>query len=163
MPTTESKLKVFVSYSRADAAFADELAAGLEWAGYAVTIDRASIVEGEDWRRRLGALIADADTIVFLLSAASAGSSICAWEVDEATRLSKRIIPVLIARTGDIPVPARLAALNYVRFDPQDDGRARSFMGALRGLQSAPYSTTRRHHQPEAHRRRSIHNQGVAR
>jgi hypothetical protein len=57
--------------------------------------------------------------------------------VDEATRLSKRIIPVLIARTSDIPVPARLAALNYVRFDPQDDGRTRSFIGALRGLQRA--------------------------
>jgi hypothetical protein len=137
MPSSEKKLKVFLSYSRADAVFADELASGLEWAGYDITIDRASIVEGEDWRKRLGALIADADTIVFLLSPSSAQSKICAWEVDEAARLSKRIIPVLVARTGDIPVPERLAALNYVRFDPEDDGRPRSFIGALRGLQRA--------------------------
>ncbi len=137
MSSSEKKLKVFLSYSRADASFADELAGGLEWAGYAVTIDRASIVEGEDWRKRLGALIADADTVVFLLSPHSAQSKICAWEVDEAIRLSKRIIPVLVERTGDIPVPPPLAVLNYVRFDANDDGRPRSFIGALRGLQRA--------------------------
>ena len=137
MPPSEKMLKVFVSYSRADAAFADELVSGLEWAGYVVTIDRASIIEGEDWRKRLGALIADADTVVFVLSPNSAQSKICAWEVDEAARLSKRILPVLVAPTGDIPVPERLAALNYVRFDPQDDGRPRSFIGALRSLQRA--------------------------
>lgn len=137
MAGQDSKLKVFVSYSRADAAFADELVGALEWAGYTVTIDRASIVEGEDWRRRLGALIADADTIVFLLSPHSARSAVCAWEVEEAARLSKRLIPALVAPTGDAPVPERLAALNYVRFDPQDDGRPRSFIAALRGLQRA--------------------------
>ncbi len=137
MPDPGQKLKVFVSYSRADAAFADELLSGLEWAGYAVTIDRASIVEGENWRLRLGALIADADTVVFLLSPDSARSQTCAWEVDEAARLSKRIIPVLVAPTGAVPVPPRLAALNYVRFDPREDGRPRSFIAALRSLQRA--------------------------
>lgn len=137
MNSTDRTLKVFVSYSRADAAFADELVGALEWAGYAVSIDRASIIEGEDWRRRLGALIADADTVVFLLSPHSARSDICAWEVEEAARLCKRLIPVLVERTGELPVPERLAALNYVRFDPHDDGRPRSFIGAMRGLQRA--------------------------
>ena len=85
------KLKVFISYSRADARFADELVAGLEFKEeFAVTIDRHSIVEGEDWKKRLGALIADADTIVFILSPDSAQSPLCAWEVEEAHRLSKR-------------------------------------------------------------------------
>ncbi|NRF67764.1 TIR domain-containing protein [Aquincola sp. S2] len=133
----DKKLKVFVSYSRADSAFADELVQALEWMGYGVTIDRASIVEGEDWRRRLGALIADADTVVFLLSTHSARSEICGWEVEEAARLSKRLIPVLMSPTGQATVPERLAALNYVRFDPLDDGRPRSFVSALRGLERA--------------------------
>jgi hypothetical protein len=134
---TTERLKVFVSYSRADSVFADELVSGLEWAGYAVTLDRSSIVEGEDWQKRLGALIADADTIVFVLSPHSAKSSVCGWEVEEAARLSKRIIPVLVAGTGEAPVPPRLVALNYVRFDPHEDGRPRSFIGALRGLVNA--------------------------
>jgi hypothetical protein len=127
------KLKVFISYSRADAAFADELVAGLEFKEeFAVTIDRHSIVEGEDWKKRLGGLIADADTIVFILSPDSAQSRICAWEVDEAHSLSKRIIPVLFRPTGAIPAPPQLAALNYVRFD-----EGRSFMGGLTALANA--------------------------
>jgi TIR domain-containing protein len=128
-------LKVFISYSRADLAFADELVAGLAYDGrYQVAIDRHSIIEGEDWKVRLGALIVDADTVVFILSPASARSDICEWEVEEAHRLSKRILPVLAAPIGSIPAPKRLAALNYVRFDPLEDGRPRSFMAGLNAL-----------------------------
>src|SRR5262245_24797829 len=68
-PDTDPRLKVFISYSRADMAFADELVAGLEYdGGFEILIDRHAIHEGEAWRSRLGALIADADTIVFGLS-----------------------------------------------------------------------------------------------
>lgn len=124
------KLKVFISYSRADAAFADELVAGLEFARqFEVTIDRQSIIEGEDWKKRLGTLIANADTVVFVLSPDSAKSNICLWEVDEAWRLSKRILPVLVRPLGPVPAPEKLAALNYVRFDEE-----RSFMAGLNGL-----------------------------
>jgi hypothetical protein len=50
------KLKVFISYSRRDAAdFADELVAGLELAGLAPFIDRQDIKPGEPWEDRLGA------------------------------------------------------------------------------------------------------------
>jgi hypothetical protein len=126
------KLKVFISYSRAELAFADELVSGLEVMGFDITIDRHSIVEGEDWKKRLGALIADADTIVFIPSAASAKSEICAWEVEEASHLSKRIIPVLAKPLEGIPAPPRLAALNYVRFH-----EGRSFMAGLKGLTTA--------------------------
>lgn len=137
----EHKLKIFVSYSRANTAFADELVAGLRYDDrFDVTIDRQSIVEGEDWKLRLGALIADADTIVFVLSPASAKSKICGWEVDEAKRLSKRILPVLAEPVGKIKVPAALAALNYVRFDPQDNGEQRSFMAGLKALTRALYT-----------------------
>ncbi len=125
-----SKLKVFISYSRADAKFADELVAGLEFKEeFEVTIDRHSIIEGEDWKKRLGALIADADTVVFILSPDSAQSPICGWEVEEAHRLSKRILPVLATPLGGIPAPPLLAALNYVRFDEE-----RSFMAGLGAL-----------------------------
>ena len=129
----QRKLKVFISYSRADMGFADEIVDGLDFdGGFEVSIDRESIIEGEDWKKRLGALIADADTIVFVLSPDSAQSDICAWEVEEAHRLSKRILPALWRPVGKTPVPAKLAALNYVRFDPNEVGRPRSFMAGLR-------------------------------
>lgn len=130
-----SELKVFISYSRQDMAFADELVAGLDVLGsFDVTIDRHDIHEGEDWKRRLGTLIAAADTVVFILSQKSAASSVCQWEVEEAERLSKRILPVQAEPLDNVPAPAPLAALNYVRFDPDEDGRPRSFMAGLVAL-----------------------------
>jgi hypothetical protein len=55
--STDPKLNVFVSYSRADLEFADELVDGLDLMGYETTIDRHSIIEGEDWHARIGAQI----------------------------------------------------------------------------------------------------------
>ena len=127
------KLKVFISYSRSDAAFADELVSGLDFdGGFDVSIDRQAIQEGEDWKTRLGVLILSADTIVFVLSKKSAASPICAWEVDEAHRNAKRILPVLVEPVGGAPVPTALAELNYVRFD-----EGRSFMVGLTALRHA--------------------------
>src|SRR5262245_39978455 len=123
------KLNVFISYSRADLAFADELFAGLELAGFDPKLDRHAIVEGEDWKKRLGGLITDADTVVFVISPDSARSDICRWEIDESVRLSKRILPALWRPAGAVPVPEKLAALNYVRFD-----EGRSFMAGLKAL-----------------------------
>ena len=60
---TGDKLKVFISYSRRDAAdFADELVAGLELAGFAPFIDRDDIKPGEPWEDRLGGLIMQSES-----------------------------------------------------------------------------------------------------
>src|SRR5262245_15533131 len=85
-------LNVFISYSRDDFDFADQLAAALGLHDFRVAIDRHGISGGEDWQNRLGAMLRDADTVVFVLSPSSAASPICKWEVEEAMRLGKRII-----------------------------------------------------------------------
>src|SRR5947209_352510 len=90
----KGKLRVFISYSRDDLDFADQLNSALDICGFECFIDRQGISGGEDWKRRLGNLISEADTVVFVLSPTSARSEICAWEVEEATRLGKRILPV---------------------------------------------------------------------
>ena len=69
MADASEKLKVFISYSRRDAAeFADDLVAGLELAGFAPFLDRHDIAAGEDWEARLGGLIAQSDTVVFVVT-----------------------------------------------------------------------------------------------
>jgi hypothetical protein len=142
------KLNVFISYSRADEPFADELRLGLEDRGYVVEIDKHSIRQGEEWKSRLGKLIAASDTVVFVLSPDSARSPICRWEVEEAYAQAKRIVPVLHRSLSEPPkgrqpdgslwpegpaeAPPRLSLLNYPRFD-----EGRSFMAGLRGLVQA--------------------------
>jgi hypothetical protein len=72
------KLKVFISYSRRDsAAFADELVAGLELAGFAPFLDRHDIAAGEDWEARLDGLITQADTVVFVVSPGAPATRPC--------------------------------------------------------------------------------------
>jgi hypothetical protein len=117
-------LTVFISYSRDDLDFADQLDAALKLHKYNVTIDRLGISGGEDWKNRLGGLIREADTVVFVLSPSSARSETCKWEVAEAVRLAKRVIPVLCRPLEDASAPPQLAALNYIFFyaEPRSPG-----------------------------------------
>jgi hypothetical protein len=111
-----SKLKVFVSYSRNDATFADELVSGLELCGFEAYLDKADIAPGEPWEARLGRLIRDADTVVYVLSPSSIASGHCAWEVAETERLSKRLMPIVWRAVPDNEVPGQLRRLNYIFF-----------------------------------------------
>src|SRR5262249_37244905 len=117
-PGVSEKLKVFVSYSRRDAAeFADELVAGLELAGFAPFLDRHEISAGEEWEARLGGLIAQSDTVVFVVSPESVKSERCVWEVDRTLGFSKRILPVIYKPVPDTDIPQQLSRLQFVRFD----------------------------------------------
>ena len=110
------KLRVFISYSREDLNFADQLDAALSTYGFECLVDRHGISGGEDWKRRLGDLISEADTVVFVLSPSSAHSEICDWEVEEAARLNKRILPVNWRPLEGVSPPPRLRDLNYIFF-----------------------------------------------
>jgi hypothetical protein len=112
----KGQLRVFISYSRDDLKFADQLDAALSACGFECLIDRHGISGGEDWKRRLGNLISEADTVVFMLSPSSARSEICYWEVEEAVRLNKRILPVNCLPLEGVSPPTRLRERNYVFF-----------------------------------------------
>jgi TPR repeat protein len=116
-----AKLRVFISYSRDDLKFADQLDAALNAYGFECIIDRHGISGGEEWKRRLGNMISEADTVVFVLSPSSARSEICAWEVEEAARLGKRILPVNCRPLEGASPPPRLRKRNYIFFhaDPK--------------------------------------------
>jgi hypothetical protein len=111
------RLKVFISYSRHDSSeLAEELVTGLGLLGFDPFLDRHDIAAGEDWEARLAALIRAADTVVFVISPAAVQSERCAWEVDKAVELSKRIIPIVGQVVVDASVPAALKRLNYIYF-----------------------------------------------
>jgi hypothetical protein len=114
---TAEKPRIFISYARSDSsALAQELAAGLRLVGFEPYLDRRDIVAAEDWEARLGGLIQSADTVVFILSPAAVKSARCAWEVDRANALGKRIIPVQAEMVPEAAVPERLRRLQYILF-----------------------------------------------
>jgi TPR repeat protein len=110
-----------ISYSRADLNFADQLDAALNAYGFECFIDRQAISGGEHWKQRLGSLISEADTLVFVLSPTSARSEICTWEAEEAERLGKRMLPVIQRPLEGASPPPQLRERNYIFFyaDPE--------------------------------------------
>jgi hypothetical protein len=127
-----SRAKVFVSYSRKDLPFAQMLVEKLDERGFDAFLDKTDIAPGEPWQERLGALIAAADTVVFAISPDSVASAVCAWELEESTRLGKRLIPVVARRIRDSDAPPALGRLNWVFCTESDDKDA-----ALTALDSA--------------------------
>jgi hypothetical protein len=105
----ESKAKVFISYSRKDMAFADRLEAALKARGFEPLIDRTDIYAFEEWWKRIEALIARADTVVFVLSPDAVASDVALREVAHAASLNKRFAPVVCRRIDHEAVPEALA------------------------------------------------------
>jgi tetratricopeptide (TPR) repeat protein len=112
--TASQRPKIFVSYSRRDTVFAAELVAHLETRAFHPFLDRTDIAPGEPWKDRLAGLIRVADTMVFVVSPDSARSTICEWEIAEAVRLGKRIIPLVCRSTDDAAIPPSLGRLNFI-------------------------------------------------
>ena len=111
------KLKVFISYSRKDStAFVDELVLGLEDRGFVPILDRHDIKPGEPWEVRLGGLIEQSDTVVFVVSPEAVKSERCGWEIDKTLALSKRLLPV-IHKAPNTEIPPKLSELQFIRFD----------------------------------------------
>src|SRR3954454_5302376 len=108
------KLKVFISYSRKDSSdFADELDAGLEFGGFAPFLHRHDIAAGEDWDARLGGLIEQSDTVVFVISPEAVKSERCVWEVERTLALGKRLLPVIHKPVPVADIPAQLARRQF--------------------------------------------------
>jgi hypothetical protein len=114
-------LRVFISYSRKDEAFARRLAASLEERAFMADWDQASmdpddltagIAAEDEWWTRLQDMITAADVMVFVVSPDSARSKVCDEEIAHARALGKRIIAILHRPIDFRRAPPRLSALN---------------------------------------------------
>jgi len=65
---------IFISYSRVDSIFADQLAVDLESRGYKVWIDQEADRGGEEWRDKIEQNLRNAREVVVVLSDAAIGS-----------------------------------------------------------------------------------------
>ena len=112
-------MKVFVSYSRRDADFVDQLDRRLTELGYEVWVDRDDIIGGgEDrWRRSIVRAIRDSDTMVLVLSPNGTTSENVERELSVAAHNDTRVIPV-IHQPCELPdgFQYELAGLQYVDF-----------------------------------------------
>ncbi len=128
---------VFVSYSRLNLDFANQIVALLEDEGYDPLIDRDDIEVTEKWLNRLEELIRSSDTVLFVLTDEYLASDSCKWEVDKALELGKRLIPVLPKPLTSTDAPAALTTLNYIHFFNQREGDGTGFYAGTKALRRA--------------------------
>ena len=161
----EPKAKIFVSYSRKDKAFANSLNAALKARGFEPLIDHGEVYVLHDsptgrnevclfhdsWQR-IQELIIQADTIIFVLSPDAVTSNICAREIDFASSLQKRFVPVVyrICDSGAVPTPLR--RLKFIFCD--DETRFEANMDDLANALSTDVDWIRKHTELGAQARR---------
>lgn len=109
--------KIFISYSRKDIGFIRKLAGDLEKAGYDVWWDLTDLRGGDDWLRVIPSAIESSDYFIVVLSPNSAISDWVKKEYTQALSSSKKIIPLMLARSS---VPFALNTINYVDFTSDD-------------------------------------------
>lgn len=112
------ELSIFISYSRSDMEFTDKLVTELDDRGFRCLIDRRDMEYGEAWQGVLRDLIAECDTVVFVVSPRSVSSQWCRWELSEISRLSKRLVPVVLE---DVPVSALPPEIASIHLLPLGD------------------------------------------
>jgi hypothetical protein len=118
------KLKVFISYARADLAFADAIVAALEAGAIDVTIDRRDLPYGEEWKGELLDFIRAADAVVFIVSPRSIRSKWCEWEADQVKAQSKRLVPIELQNVGAEALPGAIGNIHLLPFAQVWDAKA---------------------------------------
>jgi TPR repeat protein len=134
------KPSVFISYSRENLDFADQLDTALLACGFSCLRDQRAISPGEDWRIRLAAMIRVSDCVVFVLTAASARSPECLREYEQAKELKKRILPVVPGGSRElvgVKPPEGLDTINYVFFHGEPEQEQSGWGKGLKRLVDA--------------------------
>ena len=93
---------IFVSYSRREVGFIDDLVLNLERAGHEVWLDYRSLIPGRPWQDQIYQGIQAADVILLVVSKASLSSQNVEVEWKRVIQQNKRII-LLVFEAMDLP------------------------------------------------------------
>lgn len=134
--------KLYVSFCGFDAEFAETLIRHLKTDGrYEISFDPDTTINEDDWKTLVGDLIADADTVLFVVSPDSLQT--CSWEMNCAQEYAKRTMPVVCQPLDGTEIPEVLRGIQLVDFS-----RASSFssgFSALIGLLTTDIDWLREH------------------
>ena len=105
---------VFLSYSRRDGGFVHRLASALQARGKQVWVDVDGIRDAEVFLEALRRAIESSDAFAFVISPDAVKSPFCVEEVEHATSLNKRIVPIALRSVADDDVPEEVRFRNWI-------------------------------------------------
>lgn len=106
---------IFLSYARSDAAQANELIDHLRTKGITVWSDTQGLKGAEQWATEIAGSIRECDTFLVMLSDTSVASDHVLKEVSLASEKRKRIVPVDVAGSIELPVSFEYALAGIQR------------------------------------------------
>jgi hypothetical protein len=145
-------MQIFISYSRADKAFALRLAKELKEAGFAVWLDILNIPSGTNWDLEVQRGLESSDTMLVLLSPTASASDNVKDEWHYFIERKRRIIPLMIQPNE---VPFRLSRRQRIDFTNKPYDQA--FAELIAALQS-----TIMENEPTSERMRAVPARTVA-
>jgi hypothetical protein len=107
------KPNLFISYSRREVSFVNNLVDDLEDDGFNVWLDYRSLIPGTPWAEQIDQGIADAQVILLVVSKAAMDSKYVAMEWERVLELNKRVV-LLVFEVVDLPT--HLACFEWVDF-----------------------------------------------
>lgn len=134
---SEGRLRLFISYARADAAAVRLVEEGLETLHYALWVDR-KLDGGQAWWNEILQRIRDCDAVIAAVSPSLLDSQAAALERAYARALGKPLLPILVAPLLTELLPADLAPLQLIDYTTASPANAFQLAGALASLPSAP-------------------------
>jgi hypothetical protein len=94
--------KIFMSYSRRELGFVDDLVSKLEEKGYDVWLDYRVLIPGSPWKEQIDKGLNESDTVLLVVSKASLSSQYVELEWRHFLGMKKRMI-LLIFEAVDLP------------------------------------------------------------
>ncbi len=128
---------VFISYSRLDKEFVDQVIRRLQERRISAWIDRRDIRGGADWQVKIRDAIVNSKAFVLILSPNIAASDNVADELSIAKSHKRPIVPV-ISRTCDIPSAIELPLTRLQRIDFPALGFEEGLRRLVEALQPEP-------------------------
>lgn len=113
--------EVFISYSRRDKAFVRALCHGLLQSHHKVWVDWDGIRSSQPWEAEIASGIQQATRFVYIISPDSVQSQYCNWEIDEALKHQKKLIPVVCREIDIEQLRPEVAALQFISFCGDED------------------------------------------
>lgn len=122
---------IFLSYSRREVGFVDDLSHELEKAGFNVWLDYRVLVPGTPWAEQIDKGLTDAEIILFVVSKSAIASPYVELEWKRGLKDKKRVVLVIFEA---VDLPPELEALEWVDFR----GNYKAALNELTGLLHAP-------------------------
>ena len=104
---------IFISYSRKDIDFAEDLKEKLEAADVKVWTDKSRLVPGEDWRESIDQAIRDSFALITVVTPTAKASEYVTYEWAFAWGIEMKVIPILLEHT---PLHPRLETVQHFDF-----------------------------------------------